>query len=162
MISPLEVIADYSTAAPVDIVNIISGIGITYKEDFLPDQESGKIVHAGDNYEITVNRLHPKVRRRFTAAHELGHYIYHHDLIGDGITDDAAYRSLQEGRYANSKITLSHETQANRFAARVLMPIQLIKAICRDKGIDSRRDTSELARILQVSEQALRIRLGIA
>ena len=28
-----------------------------------------------------------------TAAHELGHYVYHRDRIGDGIYDDAAYRS---------------------------------------------------------------------
>ena len=47
----------------------------------------------GDGYRIVVNSGHNRVRRRFTAAHELGHYVYHRDLIGDGIYDDAAYRT---------------------------------------------------------------------
>ena len=104
------------------------------------------------------------MRRRFTAAHELGHYVYHRELIGDGIYDDAAYRANDfSGRYRNPKIRMEHETQANRFASVVLMPTELIDRLERDRNLKPHnpQDVREMARLLEVSEQALRIRLKL-
>jgi Zn-dependent peptidase ImmA (M78 family) len=161
MESPFEVAARNMDRAPVPVDKIIEELGIDYAEEFLPDQDSGLITHVGDKYRIVVNISHHVVRRRFTAAHELGHYVYHRDLIGDGILDDAAYRSSTKGRYANSKISVAHEAQANKFAANVLMPRELIRRVVESRGLELPRDVGELAKIFQVSEQALKIRLGI-
>lgn len=47
----------------------------------------------GDTFLITVAANDPLTRQRFTLAHELGHYMLHRTLIGDGLDDDRAYRS---------------------------------------------------------------------
>jgi Zn-dependent peptidase ImmA (M78 family) len=154
----------WAKGAPVDVQGIISDLGIQYAEETRPDSMSGLIERYGDGYRIVVNAAHSRVRRRFTAAHELGHYVYHRDLIGDGIFDDAAYRTTDvSGRYVNPKIRLEHETQANRFASVVLMPSSLIQELQESRNLDPHnpRDLKELARLLDVSEQALRIRLKL-
>jgi Zn-dependent peptidase ImmA (M78 family) len=154
----------WAKGAPVDIVGIIAALGIDYAEESRPESLSGFIERFGDGYRIVVNSNHSNVRRRFTAAHELGHYVYHRDMIGDGIYDDAAYRAAGfSGRYSNPKIRLEHETQANRFASVVLMPSELIDKLTLENGFDfdDPQDVKSLARMLDVSEQALRIRLKL-
>jgi Zn-dependent peptidase ImmA (M78 family) len=159
-------VADRYTAKgpPVDIVGIIRDLGIRYAEELRPASLSGFIERDDDTYSIVVNAAHSYVRKRFTAAHELGHYVYHRELIGDGIYDDAAYRAVDfAGRYKNPKILPEHETQANKFASVVLMPSALIDPLVHERGFNlaNPRDVKELARILEVSEQALRIRLKL-
>lgn len=154
----------WAKGPPVDIVGIILALGIDYVEEIRPESLSGLIERYGDGYRIVVNSGHSRVRRRFTAAHELGHYVYHRDLIGDGIYDDAAYRANDlSGRYRNPKIGLAHETQANRFASVVLMPSALIDRLMSERNLDqyNSQNLRELARLLDVSEQALRIRLKL-
>src|SRR3546814_3235070 len=60
-------------------------------------------------FAIYVNGSHPRVRRRFSIAHEIAHFALHRNLIGDGVTDDAMYRS---------NLSSAVEVQANRMAAR--------------------------------------------
>jgi hypothetical protein len=146
----------WAKGPPVDIQGIIGEVGVEYAELPKPDSISGLIEAYGGGYRIVVNSNHSLVRRRFTAAHELGHFVYHRDVIGDGIVDDAAYRSERIGQYGD-KIRREYETQANRFAAIVLMPTMLL-----DKLQAADVPLPEMAKRLQVSEQALRIRLGIA
>jgi hypothetical protein len=145
----------WAKGPPVDIQAIIREAGVGYTELPKPDSISGLIEAYGGGYRIVVNSNHSLARRRFTAAHELGHYVYHRDMIGDGIVDDAAYRSERIGQY-NSKIAREFETQANRFAAIILMPSTLLDQL-QIQGVP----VPEMARRLQVSEQALRIRLGL-
>lgn len=86
------------------------------------------------------------VRRRFTAAHEIAHFILHRNKIGDSISDDEWYRS---------GLSNPEEVEANRFAARLLMPDHLLKQCAPvwnfDKGV--------LAKLFEVSEEAMAIRL---
>jgi Zn-dependent peptidase ImmA (M78 family) len=156
----------WAKGPPVDIVGIIRALGISYVEELRPESLSGFIEYDRDNdrYRIVVNSAHSQARRRFTAAHELGHYVYHRDLIGDGIYDDAAYRASDfSGIYSNPKIRTEHETQANRFASVVLMPSELIDRLLIERNLDYGKpdDLKVLARLLEVSEQALRIRLKL-
>lgn len=154
----------WAKGAPVDIQAVIRDAGIIYKEEDRPSTVSGLIEVDDGVYRIVVNSTHSNVRRRFTAAHELGHFVYHRDLIGDGIWDDAAYRSVEtKGHYFNTKILKEHESQANRFAAVALMPSLLIDQIKQEKSLDFGipGDVVKLANILQVSEQAMRIRLAL-
>jgi len=144
-------------------VAIIRACGIDYVEAALAPEESGIIEKTSDSYRIIVNVGHAPVRKRFTAAHELGHYTYHRPLIGDGISDGMLYRSENHLRYANKAITRQHETQANKFAAMVLMPKNLIERLILEGDLNPRAnadDLATLAKALAVSEQALKIRLS--
>lgn len=160
--SVFEVVERYWYHAPVDIKSIITELGIFYREEILFAHDSAFIEPVGDTFRIIVNAEHPITRRRFSAAHELGHYTYHRDLIGDGIGDSVAYRSSNAARYQNRRITPQHESQANRFAATVLMPQHLIDQLVHDHGLSLPGHLLDLAEMLGVSEQALRIRLGYA
>src|SRR3546814_18529596 len=71
--------------------------------------------------------LFRSVRRRFSIAHEIAYFALHRNLIGDGVTDDAMYRS---------NLSSAVEVQANRMAAGILMPWHLIRE-ATDKGIDT-------------------------
>jgi Zn-dependent peptidase ImmA (M78 family) len=155
-----EVVERYWYHAPVDIQSIIRDLGIFYREENLFAHDSGYIEPVGDTFRIIVNAEHPQTRRRFSAAHELGHYAYHRDLIGAGIGDSVAYRSSNAGRYQNKLITPQLESQANRFAATVLMPDHLIESLVEEHRLSLPGQILHLAEMLEVSEQALRIRLG--
>jgi Zn-dependent peptidase ImmA (M78 family) len=156
-----SVIERYWGRAPVDIISIIRELGIIYQEETFRTNDSAFIDRVGDLYRIVVNANHPQTRRRFSAAHELGHYVYNRDLIGEGIGDSIAYRSDNAERYRNAAINRHMESQANQFAATVLMPSRLIKQLVMEQGINLDMEWPRLAPMLEVSEEALRIRLGI-
>lgn len=109
-------------------------------------------------YHIDLNINDPEVRQRFSLAHELGHYLFHKKLIGDGVSDSPAFRSPDPSVYRNTPLEQHHETQANQFAANLLMPKELVTQAERDIG---GRDEKALARALNVSVPAMRIRLGL-
>jgi Zn-dependent peptidase ImmA (M78 family) len=109
-----------------------------------------------NKYTISVNAAHHPNRRRFTLAHEIGHYILHRKLVQDGVDDDRAYRSTQAGKYHNTLIGPREETEANKFAASVLMPFDLIKQVASE---ESTMSAGVLARRFGVSEHAMEIRL---
>jgi Zn-dependent peptidase ImmA (M78 family) len=161
MDNAFSVIERHWHSAPVDIVAIILELGIEYQEESFITNDSAFIDRRGHAFRIVVNANHPPTRRRFSAAHELGHYVYHRDLIGSGIGDSAAYRSSNAERYRNKAITPRMESQANQFAATVLMPDSLIQGLISERDLHMPGDLRNLADLLKVSEQALRIRLGL-
>lgn len=63
-------------------------------------------------------------RARFTLAHELGHYIMH-------ANERNCFARIN--RKTTWPIYQDSEAQANQFAARILMPISMIR-ICKDSG----------------------------
>lgn len=144
-------------SVPVNVIGFANELGVLVHEAWLDHGISGELMRLTDGrYQINVNATDRPTRRRFTIAHELGHYIYHRHLIGEGIDDDRAYRSTYVGRYHNRNIGPAQETEANKFAASLLMPNHLIDQF-RDQDIDVRA----VANMFEVSEQALSIRLGI-
>lgn len=147
-------IARYQREAPVDVVAVAASFGVTVWEDLLPSGISGKLFRDQANggmsgYSIVANSAEGYRRRRFTIAHELGHFILHRSLIGDSVSDDEWYRS---------GLSTKEEAQANRAAADILMPYRLISSM-RESGIT---DPEILADRLEVSSLAMRIRLGLA
>lgn len=136
--------------APVNVLGLAHRLGVRVFDTPWPDNISGKIQkdkeRGGDSgYAIFVNKFHAETRKRFTIAHEIAHFVLHEDLIGDGIFDDALYRSgLPE------KI----EAQANGLAADILMPWSLLQPHLGN-------DPKELADMFNVSESAMNIRLGV-
>ena len=151
-----EVINSYQNTAPVDVEGLSRALGVPVNYAYLGSDISGMIERRKDGgYSISVHQNDPPTRQRFTIAHELGHFIYHKDKIGDGINDDKAYRSTNAGKYHNTNIGRKEETQANRFAANLLMPWDLISRLQKQDVTDHK----EIADRLGVSHRTMLIRL---
>lgn len=147
----------FMTTPNVDIEGMIKAFGIDLDMDaHLHPDIIGQIERKNGAYRISVQGTDHPNRKRFTAAHELGHYLFHRDLLGDGIDDSRMYRSENLGLFYNTNIKPRHETEANKFAATVLMPEKLVRAKHRELGGNLRT----LAREFHVSPAAMRIRLN--
>jgi Zn-dependent peptidase ImmA (M78 family) len=154
METTLDKIENATSGAPVNIEALIRSFGIELdKKAELDPDISGQIERIGDSFKISVNKADHYLRQRFTMAHELGHFVLHRDLIGNGVDDNRAYRSAPGGSFWNRQITQRHETEANRFAANILMPEKLVieqHELCHG-------DLKEVAKRFQVSSQAMKI-----
>ncbi len=148
--SPLEIAGKFLDRAPVDLEGMSDALGlIVHVADNMHSDLSGMIVRSAESrsgFRIEVNGKHSHARQRFTLAHEIAHYLLHRDYIGDGIKDNALYRS---------DLSNKMEVEANSMAANILMPAQLIRRVYW-AGL---RFISGLSVAFGVSEEAMRIRL---
>ena len=103
--------------------------------------------------DASLLRCRTRGRHRFTAAHELAHWLIHQELYS-GTGDAAAMlKSLSKSSEADRRI----ELQADMLASALLLPIsQVKKAFYRTSGEDR---VSQLATQFGVSNQAMEIRL---
>lgn len=125
---------------PLEKVAEFFALPIVYYPKF-PDSISGTVIQEEDLLAIGVNDKHPRVRQRFTIAHELGHYILGHDT--SKILDDKFDKDSDK------------EKEANKFASELLMPIEILK-----RDLSSKKwNIPSLAKRYEVSEQAMTIRL---
>lgn len=95
-------------------------------------------------------------RLRFTCAHELAHWILHKNLYS-GTGDVAAYN----GKSSTDESSGMIERQADALATALLMPLPQIKK-CFYRFRARRTDEqliAEMARLFEVSKQAMQIRL---
>lgn len=144
------IFAPHMQGPPVDVLACAAAVGLPIYSIDLPPGVSGMLKRvSGDKFECYVDASEPSVRQRFTAAHELGHFVFHRDSIG--ATHEDNYRLRAEG------MTNWQETQANQFAADLLMPMDLIS----DATAAGTNTVSGLARLFKVSELAMSIRLGL-
>ena len=150
--NPSEWIRAYQDAPPIDVHTMATDLGLRVWEfSDMSDTMSGKLYRdetSPKGWSIGVNTNSSSTRKRFTIAHEIAHFLLHKDYLGDGVFDDTFYRS--------EHLSGGQETEANRFAADILMPYHLIQGVAsRTPGIE------ELANRFGVSKQAMSIRLGI-
>jgi hypothetical protein len=121
---------------------------------------------------ILVRGEDPLPRRRFTAAHELGHYLLHFLPRLEAAKDKETYllhdddvEMVREEESADDKsLSLADmERQANQFAAELLMPEAVCQVGCAEYGTRLRMSARclehYLARDLLVSATAMRWRL---
>ncbi|ARR00927.1 ImmA/IrrE family metallo-endopeptidase [Campylobacter porcelli] len=105
------------TLTPFDIYTYVNTFdNIEVIDDDLSSEISGMIEYISDGFIITINKYHSYERRRFTLAHEFGHYCMHREYLinNKSIKDVALFRS------ENTKD--QKEFEANDFAAKLLMP----------------------------------------
>ncbi|MXY66774.1 MAG: ImmA/IrrE family metallo-endopeptidase [Gammaproteobacteria bacterium] len=150
----MNLVSQAMETAPVNVKTLAVSLGISVHEAYLDSRISGMLECKDGKYKISVNVFHPETRKRFTIAHELGHYILHRELIGNGVDDTTAYRSEEIGKYHNTDIGPHEETQANRFAAGLLMPTKLVIDAIK-KGMDLDR----MAEYFGVSRQSMDYRV---
>lgn len=98
-----------------DPYELCARYGITVRVGNLPKEVSGMILkEQGRDAEILLSQDDSEGRRRFTCAHELGHYIERTVVAGD---KDFSFRDLRSpGNYD------LHEFFADEFAGELLMP----------------------------------------
>jgi Zn-dependent peptidase ImmA (M78 family) len=142
---------------PVDAIAQQKGIALRYMP--LDDSLSGMIFLQNGVPTVVVNSLHHPNRRRFSLAHELGHYELHMAEIGSDVHVDKRFLA----RDANSSTGFdAKEVDANRFAAELLVPRAMLIEELQGRTVDLEDDEllGELADAFGVSKQMMAIRVG--
>jgi len=140
---------------PLDVV--AHRLGLHVEEVPLGEDISGVLVVSGGRGMIGVNLTQPVVRRRFTIAHEIAHFVLHRDESELFIDKTfVAFRDSDSGKGARRA-----EIQANQFAAALLMPAELIERELGGQVVDlAATDViEELAERFLVSSQSMTFRL---
>lgn len=129
--------------APIDVHAVAAHLGLVVEEAWLGLRVSALLVPDTLAPCILVNVDEPRVRQRFSSAHE----IYHH-LAQDGVLVSRRPR-----------VDLVHppwvERAADRFAAELLMPTDLLPG-----DVLRLRDLAALAGLYEVSPPAMNRRVA--
>ena len=142
------------TKPPVPVERIAERLRLDIRYAPLNGELSGALIRNEGEVYIGVNSLQSKSRKRFTIAHELGHFVLH-----EGIHVDRDFRiNWRDGN--SSKAVNPEEMEANRFAAELLMPTDLLVRDIESLRRVDRPALELLAKRYQVSSHAMRIRLG--
>jgi Zn-dependent peptidase ImmA (M78 family)/transcriptional regulator with XRE-family HTH domain len=136
------------TGIPVDVNGVARGVGVGIFYSPLPDALSAFLLRAEEQAVIGVNANQAPVRRRFSAAHEIGHHVLGH---ADGSVFDYAFPTTAEGEPPGYEP--QHEREANQFAAELLMPEENLVEDAPSLSL------ARLARRYEVSQEALSFRL---
>lgn len=140
---------------PLNIERVVTEI---FKMKICPEDLgktiSGFLERIGNQWCIYINKYESDLRKRFTIAHELGHFILHKDRIiaqGASEPDQIFFRSSD---------TNSIEQQANNFASELLMPKEeFIKAI--NDGCNTLEKLSEYFHLSTSAVKYRAYKLGI-
>lgn len=135
---------------PVNIRDVARRAGVRVLDFDLPPEHSGMLIRKNGRTVIVVNGAHHPRRQRFSIAHELGHLCIHGDSGKEVFHRHELHRPNTDP-----------ESQANYFAAEVLMPKQLVSEAAASLNVDMLTDRSvlRLARMFDVSIAAMTIRL---
>jgi hypothetical protein len=164
----LERVSSGTPALPVDVDHLAEEVlGLDVQEhadlralidasDAPPGELSGLLLPGQDRiYVNAVEARRSRGRRRFTVAHELGHWHLHRD------GDDVRTRFCRPADIGAGSSELwaarTLEAEANRFAAALLMPADLV----RREAAACRYSVPVLARQFDVSVIAMQVRLEV-
>ncbi|OGO89015.1 MAG: hypothetical protein A2Y17_05815 [Clostridiales bacterium GWF2_38_85] len=143
---------------PIEVVAIANYYGFKVYEISMDDKESGLLVvdkktipGFRSNRIIIVNSNHSAERKRFTIAHELGHYFLSENK-------EVCIAHKDSGDYS------PEERDANYFASVLLMPVEMIEGDIKKihKVFGKMDDTIivyKIARNFYVSRSAVQVRL---
>ena len=142
---------------PVDPVVLANHLGIKVNNaKFSEENLSGMVAKRGDDIQILVNQSDQAYRKRFTIAHEIGHYLLHlQDKDGEFADHEADLFRTEPGEEPQVAATRQREVEANRFAAALLMDGELVRS-----EWDRLRSIKAMSRLFNVSESAMGYRIG--
>jgi predicted transcriptional regulator len=132
------------TGAPVVLRDVVSHLNLSLVERARePFSSEAALVPLGEGHAIELRGTSNARRRRFTIAHEIGHFLLHPE------------QAVTERGGATNATMAAREREANQFAAELLMPEHLVRQAVLEEGADARR----LADRFDVSIQAMGLRL---
>lgn len=138
---------------PIDVKDVARKLGIETEELVLESHIDGLLVknEADSPFKAVVNIETHEHRKRFTYAHEIGHFVHkYQDFPKDGKA------GLVERRdELSSKGIDPEEIWANRFAAALLMPAAIVRYLWGEG-----RSRDELAGVFDVSRRAMDLRIA--
>ena len=149
------------TTPPVDVKRVAKKLGLPVVLYDLGEDVSGLLISNGELSCIAVRKDDALVRRRFTIAHEIGHFLLQHQFEkGEHVHVDRGNFISKRGLRATAGID-PKEIEANHFAANLLMPATLIRQAISElkRGVLLDQHVQQLAKTFEVSEQAMTIRL---
>lgn len=136
-----------------NLIDVAKALGIAevIVEDMGDDSIDGVIAKSEDKAKtyIFINDSRPDSRKLFTLAHELGHYMLKHN--GTNFRVD---RQISIDNLYNNEEKDIYETEANFFAAALLMPERDVVNFLLS-GVS----TKDMASAFKVSEAAVRNRV---
>lgn len=144
-----EVLKKYwNQTIPVNLDSIAHSMGI--QVNYLPVITEGCDYSGSFEYQdgvpvCSVRSTDPYTRRRFTLAHEMGHYVLQHQ---SGLRDNSENFGIHNHD--------SKEVDANNFAAELLMPAQMVHHLVQNMPDLTLGD---MAGIFEVSTTAMTFRL---
>ncbi|OGK13121.1 hypothetical protein A3A93_04135 [Candidatus Roizmanbacteria bacterium RIFCSPLOWO2_01_FULL_38_12] len=110
-----------------DLIEIAKSLGIEVFESDVSEYPNidGLLEYVDEKGKaepkIFLNKDRPETRKRFTLAHEIGHYVLHKN-------DKVRYR-IDELDYSDNAEDTKLETEANYFAAVLLVPEDKLRKI---------------------------------
>lgn len=108
-----------------------------------------RIIGLGERAIITIDATASRERQRFSAAHELGHWMHDRGSVSLACDEERMVRGWRED---------DPELRANRYAAGLLLPERLFKP--RARGLPPTFETARrLAVIFQTSLSATAVRM---
>jgi IrrE N-terminal-like domain len=129
---------------PVSLRDVISALNLSLVEsDREPFSCEAALAPLGDGFAVSVRTDSGERRRRFSIAHEIGHFVLH-----------PAQARQERGGVVNEGMRV-REREADAFAAELLMPEHLVRQAALEEGADARR----LADRFEVSVAAMSVRL---
>jgi Zn-dependent peptidase ImmA (M78 family) len=135
---------------PVDPVTICRRVGLRVLDTALPQNVSGALIkEEGKEPMVVLHYADHSNRKRFTCAHELGHFVKR--------TSSSSSEDLKMYKYIDFRSDTKgpDEFFANKFAASLLMPESEVKRSWKSGG-----HIIDFASRFGVSVEAARIRLS--
>lgn len=148
--TPVELLGELGIRAPeeIDVEVVAAHLGATVVYEPLRGC-AARLLGYGDRAIITVDQGAPPPRRRFSAAHELGHWMCDRGRVAFACTELVL---------ATSWDGTSPERRANAFATDLLLPAAMFKPRVQ-KREPSLAACGELARQFETSLTATALRL---
>lgn len=144
---------NFLTEPPVDVYELAKTYGLDIVETPFPEEQnniSGFVTMSDGIGKLYVNANESPNRRRFTVAHELGHWRLHKQELRDNPQRSILFR-IAIGELNKDPI----ESAANVFAANLLVPLEMLR-----KYKDS-QTADELAKLFNVSKDVIGYRLNL-
>lgn len=162
----------YDSVLPVDVETVAARKGLGVLPYDFGEEISGVLIVEGEKATIGYNvafdgKVKRQSRKRFTIAHELGHYILNHQRVGAFIDTPSEYFTILYRDQNSSTGEFWQEREANAFAAALLMPrkslLNEMQKIREDESVFSLMGEGDVIEILAekfaVSTQAMAFRL---
>jgi Zn-dependent peptidase ImmA (M78 family) len=153
---------------PVDVERIARRLKYRVVFEHFPGDLSATLIRdATNSITIGINSYHPRVRQRFSIAHEIGHGELHVRANGRSGTVVFVDPPGVQVLFRDDAASLGddpREIQANQFAAALLMPRDFIadsarRILVRASELGESDFVERLATRFEVSQQAMRYRL---
>ncbi len=142
---------------PIDVNEVAADLGIEVVErsgfELGEDAVSGLLLRTEGRTICVLNGDHHRNRKRFSLAHEIGHFVLHPP-------QETYVNRVYARDKRSSEGTDPLEVEANAFAAEFLMPEDLVKGeLPFPLNVGDEEEIRLLARTFQVSPQAMTLRL---